>query len=139
MTGQSGSPSVPGPGRASMGAMRDGFPRTDFGFRAQSRHSIRLPTIVTSHATGWQGPGDTLDLGLGGMRVLLRGPLERGEHLAVALDTPTRWDPLVTSARVVWTRHVGELAIEAGLRFEHATPEGVFAMHQLIETLVFDS
>lgn len=108
-------------------------------FRAHARHPVRLRVAMTSHRTGWEGSGDTVDLGLGGARIRALGPVEVGESLTLSIESPTRWDPLEVAARVVWKR-AGEAAqVDLGLAFVHATPDGAFAVHQLLATLIFDA
>lgn len=108
-------------------------------FRAHARHPVRLPVTTTSHATGGESAADTVDLGLGGARLRMAGPVEVGEALTLSIDSPTRWEPLEVAAQVVWKRPGEAAQLEVGVRFVHATPDGAFAVHKLVTTLVFDA
>lgn len=62
-----------------------------------------------------------------------------GDHVTVALVTPTLWDPLEVTAAVTWatTPKIGlhgdvETPARAGLAFHHATPDSTYALLEVL-------
>jgi hypothetical protein len=82
----------------------------------------------------------TSDVGVGGLCLSYGEAMRLGERVEVSLTTPSRWEPLVLRAEVVWQRPAaaGESG-ETGFAFVDATEEDAAALQDLVATLAFDA
>lgn len=103
---------------------------------------MRLEVLLRSERAGWERSATVIDISIGGAGVEIDVPLAPGEHLEVAFSTPTRWDPLVVPAVVVWSTpplaaHAnGALATSrAGLAFDYATPDATMAVFEMLAAM----
>jgi hypothetical protein len=108
-------------------------------FRAHSRRPVRLAAAVRSQRTGVAVEGLLVDLSLAGACIETGEPMAPGDHVTVALVTPTLWDPLEVSAAVAWatTPTIGihgdiEKPARAGLAFHHTTPASTYALMEVL-------
>lgn len=90
-----------------------------------------------------------LDLHIAGAGLETDEPLVPGDRLTVAFSTPTRWDPLIVSAIVVWAHPLRpkqevdllgrpKQSARAGLMFDYESPESTYAMYEMLEAINFD-
>jgi hypothetical protein len=106
-------------------------------YRAHARLPTRLKATVVHQKGGWKRQVPVENLGLGGARILVDLALTPGEEITLSLTAPTLWDSLVLGGRIAWvSARAGKY--EAGVAFQHASAEAVFALYELISTLGFE-
>jgi hypothetical protein len=94
--------------------------------------------VLARQDVGWRRDAQVQDLSLGGASLTLTDTLRVGDSLTVSFLAPTLWDPLALSARVAWVRQAAPTeSFAAGLAFEPADPESLFALFELVSTLAF--
>lgn len=102
-------------------------------FRAWPRRAVALPASVLDLDRGVSFTGQTVDLSVGGARVDFAGP-EPGmlpeTSVELVLSPPMRWDPLRVRGKIAWRGAPGVY----GLRFEHASPSGLMALWEVLQT-----
>ncbi len=104
-------------------------------YRLHARIPARLRALVARPGGGWSCQAPIEDIGLGGARVRVGEALRAGEPVIVSLTAPTLWDPLVVAARVAWVSS-GEPPVGVGLAFAHTNGGAVYALYELIATLL---
>lgn len=97
---------------------------------------MRLRALLTHVQHGWQRQVHVENVSLGGACVLVDEPLASGDTVTLSFTAPTLWDPLVLRARVAWIATTDTR--RAGLAFDHKSPDGVFALFELIATLGYE-
>ncbi|MBX3230443.1 MAG: PilZ domain-containing protein [Labilithrix sp.] len=118
-------------------------------FRAHGRRPVRIAVTLRGERTAWERAGTVLDVHIAGAGVETDEPLVAGDRVTVAFATPTRWDPLVISAVVVWAhdrRPKDEVDVlgrpkqsaRSGLAFDYESPESTLAMYEMIESIGFE-
>lgn len=107
-------------------------------FRAHARRAVRLEVVLQLGRTASRRRAAVVDISLAGAGLELDEALVPGERLAVEVQTPTLWDPLVIPAVVAWTRLTGAARARAGVRFDHEGPASVFATWEMLDALVYD-
>ncbi len=125
---------------------------TDTPYRAHGRRNLRLRLVVWHPRAGWQREARTRNVSLGGARIALDAPLDRGDVVVVSFvgprpaympaEDPATLDPTSPAvrpdapsieARVAWIEPVpGELACSAGLAFAPRDPAVLLALFQRI-------
>lgn len=103
-------------------------------FRAHRRYCSQLPAILRCPSDGWQADASTLDLGIAGACVQITDSLETGLRVELQLQAPSRWDPVVLPATVVWSA-ADQGSFRAGLVFDHADPGPLMALFDLLDAL----
>jgi hypothetical protein len=106
-------------------------------FRVYARLPTRLRALVGHPQAGWMRHAPVENMGLGGARVLVHERVTPGDAVTMSLTAPTLWDPLVLKARVAWAAPGGP-PYAAGIAFELANPEALFALYELISTLGYE-
>lgn len=116
-------------------------------FRAHARRALRLPVSLEGRS-GAVRQAVVIDLSLAGAGLEAEDALVPGDRLAITFATPTMWDPLVVEAVVAWShppRPAGVDALRrqrtiarAGVVFDHASPEDVLAMFEMLATLGYE-
>jgi hypothetical protein len=103
-------------------------------FRAHERRAISIDALVRHERTGWAREARVLDLSLAGAGLALAEPVDAGTPVVLELAAPTLWDPLALRAEVVWCRSQGvdPGPARAGLVFEHAAPEPLLALFDVL-------
>ncbi len=78
-----------------------------------------------------------LNLGMGGACVSVAEGMTPGERVSISFSAPSLWDPLALPARVAWAFAEEGAAVHAGLAFEPTDASSVFALFELVTSLVF--
>lgn len=99
-------------------------------FRSQARKKVRYAAQVTT-ARGVVRETMLVDLSLAGAGLEATEILPVGERVTLSFSSPSRWDPVVVPAVVVWSRP-GTFA-RIGLVFEFTASNTVYS---LFETMV---
>lgn len=76
-----------------------------------------------------------MDLSLAGAGLESTEIMAVGEHVTVSFASPSRWDPVVVTAVVVWSRP-GTFA-RIGLEFEHTSSATMYALFETMATLEY--
>ena len=127
-----GSPASPGSlhSQAQGGASRR--------FRVHDRKTVRLQVSVTHVGAGWVRAARVQNLGFGGACIELDEDLGAGDRLLLSFVAPALWDPLMIRSRVAWSRpRSGRELTRCGASFEHGNPADVFALFELVGSLMF--
>ena len=107
-------------------------------FRVHDRKPVRLQVSVTHVGSGWVRAGRVQNLGLGGVCFEIDEELAVGDRLVLSFVAPALWDPLAIRSRVAWTRaRTSRELVRCGATFEHNNPADVFALFELVGSLVF--
>ena len=106
-------------------------------FRAHVRRPVRLRALVTHVGAGWQREAPVEDVGLGGARIIVDHVMAPGDAVTLSFTAPALWDPLVIRARVAWVSDARPF-LRAGVAFDHKSPDGAFALYELIVTLGYE-
>lgn len=104
-------------------------------FRAWPRRRLAVPTSIVDLDHGASFAGRSVDVGIGGARVDLTGPdpgMGTDTSVELVLSAPMRWDPLRVRGKVAWHGATGVY----GFRFEHASPAGLLALWELLESAI---
>ena len=102
-------------------------------YRALARRPVSLPAVVTSEDDLWEVSARVVDLGLGGARLEVQGPLGLGAPVRLTVVSPNLWDPLVLHGQVAWTNEP-----VAGIRFAHSSGTTLRALVDLIASHGFE-
>ena len=106
-------------------------------YRAHARLPTRLKASVLHRQGGWKRQVPVENIGLGGARIVVDLPIAAGDEVTLSLTAPTLWDSLVLGGRVAWSSaRAGKY--DAGIAFQHASAEAVYALYELISTLGFE-
>lgn len=100
-------------------------------FRAHGRRAIDLPAKIRPLAVDARIPSRVVDLSLGGARLETTELLEPGAGVAIEIQVPTLWDPLVLEGRIAWTESVVD-KVRAGVEFEHQEGAPLVALLELL-------
>ena len=123
-------PQHPGIGQAQGGGSRR--------FRVHDRKTVRLQVSVTHVGSGWVRAARVRDLGLGGVGFEIDEEVAVGDRLLLSFVAPALWDPLTIRSRVAWARpRTQRELVRCGASFEHGNPTDVFALFELVGSLVF--
>ncbi|MEO7110414.1 MAG: PilZ domain-containing protein [Polyangiaceae bacterium] len=107
-------------------------------FRVHDRKTVRLQVSVTHIASGWVRAARVQNLGFGGACLELDEDVGAGDRLLLSFVAPALWDPLTIRSRVAWSRPRTERELtRCGASFEHGNPADVFALFELVGSLVF--
>lgn len=107
-------------------------------FRIHDRKVVRLQVSVTHVASGWVRSARVQNLGLGGVCFDVDEELAVGDRLLLSFVAPALWDPLTIRSRVAWARpRTQRELVRCGASFEHGNPADVFALFELVGSLVF--
>jgi len=104
-------------------------------FRAWPRRRLAVPTSILDLDHGASFTGRSVDVGIGGARIDLVGPdpgMSPDTSVELVLSAPMRWDPLRVRGKVAWRGATGVY----GFRFEHASPAGLLALWELLESAI---
>lgn len=108
-------------------------------FRAHPRRAVRLEVELQLGRAAARRSASMTDVSLAGAGLELDETLVPGERLTIAIATPTLWDPLVVPAVVAWARAgEGRSRARAGIAFEHASADSVFATWEMLSALIYD-
>lgn len=106
-------------------------------FRAHDRRSVRLGAALRDPRMGWVREARVVDLHLFGAGLEMAEPPEVGMVVLIELSAPTLWDPLRLPATVVWSRPgLAKAPARLGVRFDHALPEPLLPLFDLISDVV---
>lgn len=102
----------------------------------ERRLSARIPAKIIANCTR-SSSGTTVkeyfisftkDLSLKGARLVANKGIRPGEHLALGLEVPTNFIPLLAYSEVIWVKEYCMIderkqeIIEAGIKFTHVDP-----------------
>lgn len=123
----------------SLPKAQPGGPPAGDHFRAHARRAVRLDVTLELLRATPPVPATLVDVSLAGAGLELDVLLAPGERIRLVMATPTLWDPLVVPAMVAWS-DPGRPGVRprAGVRFDHQTPESVFATWEMLSALLFD-
>lgn len=106
-------------------------------YRAHARLPTRLKASVLHRQGGWKRQVPVENIGLGGARIVVDLPMAVGDEVTLSLTAPTLWDSLVLGGRVAWSSaRAGKY--DAGIAFQHASADAVYALYELISALGFE-
>ena len=107
-------------------------------FRIHDRKTVRLQVSVTHVGAGWVRAARVQNLGFGGACFELDEDVGAGDRLLLSFVAPALWDPLTIKSRVAWSRPKTDRELtRCGASFEHGNPADVFALFELVGSLVF--
>jgi hypothetical protein len=107
-------------------------------FRVHDRKTVRLQVSVTHVGSGWVRAARVQNLGFGGACLELDEDVSAGDRLLLSFVAPALWDPLTIRSRVAWSRpRAARELTRCGASFEHGNPADVFALFELVGSLVF--
>jgi hypothetical protein len=107
-------------------------------FRIHDRKTVRLQVSVTHVASGWVRAARVQNLGFGGACLEIDEDVDAGDRLLLSFVAPALWDPLTIRSRVAWSRpRAARELTRCGASFEHGNPADVFALFELVGSLVF--
>ncbi len=101
-------------------------------FRAYPRRPTAVEVLVRRE--GREEKARLNDVGMGGAGLTASSRLVSGMRLEVVLVAPSRWDPLVLVARVVWAE-----GVRGGLAFEPKDAHEVNALFDLLGAQAFEA
>lgn len=105
-------------------------------FRAHGRREVDLPATLRHRAGSWRKRARVVNLSLGGACLETSELVEPGIRITIEILVPTLWDPLVLEGRVVWVRHVAEVA-RMGVEIEHRGGGPLLALLELLGAHVY--
>lgn len=106
-------------------------------FRAHERRSVRLGAALRDPRMGWVREARVLDLHLFGAGLEMPDPPDVGTVVLVELSAPSLWDPLRLPGTVVWTKAGATRGpARLGIRFDHALPEPLLPLFDLLADVV---
>jgi hypothetical protein len=102
-------------------------------YRVHARKKLQLRAVVWHPRAGWQREADVTDAGLGGVGVLLDGPLAAGDVVTVSFVARAPSDRLPIEARAAWVAVEGEgPRVRAGFAFLPRDPAALLALFELL-------
>ena len=106
-------------------------------YRAFGRRQLHLSASMLSEANGRQAVR-LANIGLGGACVEMEGAIHNGQDVLLEITAPNLWDPLILPATAVWVSSRRDGGSRAGLRFDHAGPDPLRALVELLGSARFD-
>ena len=118
-------------------------------FRAHDRRAVRLAAELIDPRSGGGKTATIVNLSLAGAGIETEEALLAGDRLALAVATPTTWDPLRIDVVVAWahpprpgagvdTFGRSKAVARGGVVFDYEAPAAVLAMFAMLASLGYE-